>query len=162
MENCPPVVCEASDLVLSFVNAESPDARFGPASDVAAAGELRESLVVLLRQHSGCTLPPTAVTEAEDHLRQVAVRYPLVPVVGADACTLEPAQGGAFGHFARVLGAVTDLAYRGAWPRVKVCKNDGCHRGFFDKTRNMSALHCSPACSSQASMRAYRSRRKVA
>lgn len=150
--------------MLSFVNAESLDEWLPGAapSDVAAATELRDSLVVLLREHSGCALDEGAVAAAEGHLRQVATRYPLVAVVGADACGLEPVHGGPFGTFARVLGAVTDLAYRGAWPRTKVCKNDTCHTGFFDKTRNTSGLYCSPACSSQASMRAYRNRRKAA
>ncbi|RKN32191.1 CGNR zinc finger domain-containing protein [Micromonospora musae] len=170
MENCPPVVCEASDLLLAFVNSGSLDEWLGDsgatpagaASDVAAASELRASLIVLLREHSGCSLDPTEVEAAESHLRQVAARYPLVAVIGADTSSLVPAHDGAFGRFAQVLGAATDLAYRGAWTRVKVCKNDNCHRGFFDKTRNTSALYCSPTCSSQASMRAYRNRRKVA
>ncbi|GIF68407.1 hypothetical protein Ais01nite_64420 [Asanoa ishikariensis] len=150
--------------MLSFVNAESLDGWLDGAtpSDVAAATELRASLAVLLRAHSGCALDAGAVGAAEAHLRQVATRYPLIPVVGADACALVPAHDGAFGLFARVLGAVTDLAYRGAWARAKVCKNDTCHTGFFDKTRNTSGLYCSPACSSQASMRAYRNRRKAA
>ncbi|WP_436524568.1 CGNR zinc finger domain-containing protein [Actinoplanes sp. HUAS TT8] len=150
--------CAASDLIVSFVN-EPP--AFPAGSDVAAATELRASLVTLLRAHSGCTLDPGDVPAAEAHLRQVAVRYPLVPVIGVDTCTFEPVHDGAFGLFARVLAAVADLSYREIWGRVKVCKNEGCHRGFFDKTRNTSALHCSPACSSQASMRAYRNRQKA-
>ncbi|GIF75424.1 CGNR zinc finger domain-containing protein [Asanoa siamensis] len=164
MEDCPPAVCDASDLVLSLVNSGSLEEWLGAsaASDVTATAELRASLSVLLRAHSGCALDPGEVEAAEAHLRQVATRYPLVAVVGADGVALVPAQDGAFGQFARVLGAVTDLAYRGAWMRVKVCKNETCHRGFFDKTRNTSALYCSPACSSQASMRAYRNRRKAA
>lgn len=118
-------------------------------SDRAAAAELRDSLVTLPRAHSGCELDPGAVPAAEDHLRRVAVRYPLVPLIGVGSSTLAPVHDGAFGLFARVLGAAVDLSYRGAWPRVKMCKNESCDRGFFDKTRNTSALYCSPACSSQ-------------
>ncbi|BCY05208.1 CGNR zinc finger domain-containing protein [Actinoplanes sp. L3-i22] len=158
MEECSPSTCAASDLVLSFVN-DPPPSLAG--SDLAAAAELRDSLVTLLREHSGCSLDPGAVPAAEAYLHRVAVRYPLVPVIGAAGSTLEPVHDGAFGLFARVLGAAAELGYRGAWPRLKVCKNDGCHRGFFDKTRNTAGLYCSPACSSQASMRAYRNRRKA-
>lgn len=43
---------------------------------------------------------------------------------------------------------------------VKACRNQPCHFGFFDRTRNSSAGFCSPGCSSQASMRAYRQRKK--
>jgi predicted RNA-binding Zn ribbon-like protein len=82
-------------------------------------------------------------------------------VFAGAACTLAPAQTGVPGLFGQLLAAVTHL-YRGIWSRVKVCNNRGCHRGFFDKTRNTSGLYCSPACSSRAAMRAYHSRQKVA
>jgi predicted RNA-binding Zn ribbon-like protein len=83
-------------------------------------------------------------------------------VFAGAACTLAPAQTGVPGLFGQLLAAVTDLSYRGIWSRVKVCNNRGRHRGSFDKTRNTSGLYCSPACSSRAAMRAYRSRQKVA
>ncbi|MEV6846370.1 CGNR zinc finger domain-containing protein [Actinoplanes sp. NPDC051411] len=168
MDECPPAVCASSDLVISFVNSGEPGwltARttepVGPA-DVAAADELRERLVILLREHSNCVDDPAPVEEARAYLRRIAPRYPLVPVLSAGGCSLVPAQTGVPGLFGQLLAAVADLSYRGAWSRVKVCKNRGCHRGFFDKTRNTSGLYCGPACGSQAAMRAYRSRQKVA
>jgi predicted RNA-binding Zn ribbon-like protein len=60
------------------------------------------------------------------------------------------------GAFGSLLAAVADLASRGAWLRLKMCKNDSCHAGFFDKTRNSSGLYCG----TQVSQRAYRSRVK--
>jgi predicted RNA-binding Zn ribbon-like protein len=160
--------CASSDLVVGFVNADVPEWLAShttepvDAADVATAGELRSQLVTLLRAHSGCVDDPASVTTAHAYLRRIAPRYPLVPLITADGCTLTTAQTGVPGLFGQVLAAVADLSYRGAWPRVKVCKNRGCHHGFFDKTRNTSGLYCSPACSSQAAMRAYRSRQKVA
>ena len=168
MEECPPAVCASSDLVITFVNSSEPDWLAAHttepvgAADIAAAAELRERLVILLREHSNCVDDPAAVGEARSYLRRIAPRYPLVPVFSADGCALTPAQDGVPGLFGQLLAAVADLSYRGAWPRVKVCKNKGCHRGFFDKTRNTSGLYCSPACGSQAAMRAYRNRQKVA
>jgi predicted RNA-binding Zn ribbon-like protein len=59
-----------------------------------------------------------------------------------------------------VLAATVELAQSGEWGRIKACRNPPCHFGFFDRTRNSSAGFCSPSCRSQASMRAYRARRK--
>ena len=172
MLDCTPAICETSDLVIAFVNTRDPETlgewltgRAGEpveAADTTAAAELRAQLVVLLRSHADCIDDPAAVPAAQAYLRRIARRYPLVPIITADGCTLSPAQDGVLGVFGQVLAAVTDLAYRGVWARVKVCKNGGCHRGFFDKTRNTSGLYCSAACGSQAAMRAYRSRRSAA
>jgi predicted RNA-binding Zn ribbon-like protein len=166
MEECSPAVCANSDLVIAFVNdSEWPAGRAGEpvgAADVAAASELRERVVTLLREHSNCVDDPADVDDARGYLQRIAPRYPLVPVLTADGCSLTPSQTGVPGLFGQLLAAIADLSYRGAWPRVKVCKNRGCHRGFFDKTRNTSGLYCGPACGSQAAMRAYRSRQKVA
>lgn len=57
--------------------------------------------------------------------------------------------------------AAADLDSRGAWTRLRICKDPSCRRGFFDKTRNSSGLYCSSACSSKMAMRAYRSRQKT-
>jgi predicted RNA-binding Zn ribbon-like protein len=168
MDEGTPAICENSDLVIGFVDAGDPEwlaARAGEpvgVADVAAAEELRSRLVILLREHSHCVDDARDVDDARAYLRRIAARYPLVPVLTAAGCELVPAQTGVPGLFGQLLAAVADLSYRGAWPRVKICKNKGCHRGFFDKTRNTSGLYCGPACSSQAAMRAYRSRRKAA
>lgn len=161
-------VCASSDLLVAFVNTGDPQllaAHAGEpvdAADLSAAAELRARLVILLREHAGCVDEPGSAPEARDYLRRIARRHPLVPVFTTEGCELAPAQDGVPGLFGRLLAAVADLSYRGAWPRMKACKNAGCHRAFFDKTRNTSGLYCGPACSSQAAMRAYRSRQKVA
>jgi predicted RNA-binding Zn ribbon-like protein len=169
--------CASGDLVIAFVNTREPEslpewlegratepvgASDIAGSDIAAAGELRSELVILLREHSGCVDDPGSVAAARSYLQRIAQRHPLVPLLTADGCELVPTQSGVPGLFGQLLAAVADLTYRGNWPRVKVCKNKGCHRGFFDKTRNTSGLYCGPACGSQAAMRAYRIRQKVA
>jgi predicted RNA-binding Zn ribbon-like protein len=131
-------------------------------ADVVAARELRAALLTLLRAHSGCVNDDTEVRAAQAYLRRIAVRYPLVPQINAEGCVLVPAQTGVLGVFGALLAAVTELAYQGGWPRVKVCRNSACHEAFFDRTRNSSGLYCGTACSSQVAMRAYRSRQKTA
>lgn len=159
--------CASSDLVVGFVNTGEREWLAAhatepvDAADVAAAAELRAQLTILMRAHSGCADGPASVASARDYLQRIAPRYPLLPMISAEGCTLTAAQTGVPGLFGDLLAAVADLSYRGIWPRVKVCKNTGCHRGFFDKTRNTSGLYCGAACGSQAAMRAYRSRRKV-
>ncbi|GAA4995238.1 ABATE domain-containing protein [Actinopolymorpha pittospori] len=124
--------------------------------DALAAQELRAAFVSLFRSHCGCADAP--VDEAEAYLRDIGLRYPLVSRISADGYTLVPAQTGVPGAFGALLAAATDLAARGAWSRLKICKNTSCYGGFFDKTRNSVGQYCSPACGSQMSMRAYRSR----
>lgn len=167
---CAPAVCTNSDLIVGFANAGTELtawlARYAGESavdevDVVAARDLRGALLSLLRAHSGCATDDE-VTAAQAYLQRIAARYPLYPRITADGCTLVPAQTGVLGVFGAVLAAVTNLAYQGGWPRVKLCKNVGCHAAFFDKTRNSSGLYCSPACGSQVSMRAYRSRQRTA
>ncbi|MEV4627788.1 CGNR zinc finger domain-containing protein [Micromonospora sp. NPDC049523] len=180
---CAPSVCDSSDLILGFVNTrptgdgqpELLDGRTGLAdwltragladaapsatyADAVAAQELRAAFVTILRSHAGCVDDETAVPDAEAYLQRIAERYPLTPRISAEGCTLVASQSGVPGAFGSLFAAVADLAARGGWSRVKVCKNSSCHSGFFDKTRNTSGLYCSAACGSQASMRAYRSR----
>ena len=166
-----PAVCATSDLIVGFANTGTGLPAWltryaGEPTidevDIVAARDLRAALLTLLRAHSGCVADDAEVPAAQAYLRRIAVRYPLVPQISVEGCTLVPAQTGVLGVFGAVLAAVTNLAYQGGWPRVKVCKNIACHEAFFDKTRNSSGLYCGPACGSQVSMRAYRSRRKIA
>ncbi|MGW3248877.1 CGNR zinc finger domain-containing protein [Streptomyces sp. NPDC001070] len=130
-------------------------------ADAAGARELREALITVLLAHSGdkdTTAEDTAA--AEEYLRRIAFRYPLVSIVSASGAVLESAQTGIPGLFGTVLASVAELAQAGVWDRVRACRNQPCHFCFFDRTRNSSAGFCGPKCGSQASMRAYRRRKK--
>ncbi|MEU3980485.1 CGNR zinc finger domain-containing protein [Streptomyces sp. NPDC026672] len=185
-EKCPPSVCTSSDLLLGFVNTGPlggrADRLTGPedlsawlslnglvdagstvtGADALAARELRDALVTVFRAHSGCEDGETALPEAEEYLRQIARRYPLAPHLSAEGCRLVPAQDGVLGGFGSLFAAAADLAARGGWARLKMCKEPSCYTGFFDKTRNSSGLYCSTACSTRMAARAYRSRAKSA
>jgi predicted RNA-binding Zn ribbon-like protein len=137
-----------ADMQTAFTNA-----------DAVAAQELREAFVTVFRSHCGCADAP--LPEAEAYLQEIAKRYPLITRITADGCTLVPSQTGAPGAFGSLLAAAADVASRGLWPRLKICKNTTCFGGFFDKTRNSAGQYCSTACGSQMSMRAYRSRLKA-
>ncbi|MEV6305221.1 CGNR zinc finger domain-containing protein [Actinoplanes sp. NPDC051861] len=175
--------CATSDLLLALVNTRPSDngrvERFDgvpglqawltdvglavaepvTGADVVAARELRDAFSSLFRAHCGCEDAP--VETAERYLHAVAARYPLVLRVTAEGVTAEASQTGVPGAFGTLLAAAADLSARGAWPRLKLCKNPSCYAGFFDKTKNQSGQFCGSACGSQVSMRAYRSRQRT-
>jgi predicted RNA-binding Zn ribbon-like protein len=180
----PSNACVSSDLILDFVNTRargddypellgdsvglaawiagsgsSGQGAVATDADAAVARELREAMVALLRAHSGCN---DELADAEDYLARIAERYPLTPRLDAGGCTLVSQQSGIPGLLGSLFAAAADLASRGAWQRLRICKDPACRTGFFDKTRNSSGLYCSSACSSKMAMRAYRSRLKSA
>ncbi|PTM87135.1 MULTISPECIES: CGNR zinc finger domain-containing protein [unclassified Streptomyces] len=183
-EQCPPSVCHSSDLLLGFVNTApwggNPETMNGAedlsawlaraglldaeadvtGADAAAARELRDAFIMIFRAHSGCADGQDALPAAERYIQRIAQRYPLVSQLSAEGCRLVPAQDGVLGGFGALFAAAADLAARGGWARLKMCKDPSCHRGFFDKTRNSSGLYCSTACSTRMAARAYRSRSK--
>ncbi|MBZ9640946.1 CGNR zinc finger domain-containing protein [Streptomyces sp. PSKA30] len=131
-------------------------------ADAASARELREALITVLLAHSGDKdTTPEVLAEAEGYLRHAASRYPLVTVVTASGASLVPAQTGIPGLFGTVLANVTELAQAGVWDRVRACRHQPCHFGFFDRTRNRTAVYCGTKCGSRESMRAYRKRKKA-
>jgi hypothetical protein len=51
----------------------------------------------------------------------------------------------------------------GTWPRLKVCRNEGCAIAFYDSSRNGSRVWCDVAtCGNAANVRAHRSRQTTA
>ncbi|MGI5133684.1 CGNR zinc finger domain-containing protein [Streptomyces sp. CA-106110] len=130
-------------------------------ADAATARELRGALITVLLAHSGDKdVTPEVLTQAEEHLRDAASRYPLVTVISASGASLVTAQTGVHGLFGTVLANATELAQAGVWDRLRACRYQPCHFCFFDRTRNSSAVYCGPKCGSRASMRAYRQRKK--
>jgi len=126
-------------------------------ADAAAARELREALIDVVRTHNA-DVEPDRLAEAEERLRRMALRHPLTTVITASGVELRPAQPGVFGE---VLAAVVELSLSGKWARLKTCRAHPCRWVFVDQTRNGSAVYCSPGCASKAAMRAYRERKKA-
>jgi predicted RNA-binding Zn ribbon-like protein len=177
--------CGPADLVLAFVNTHADSGgrveRFADVeglrawlrengldeaaadaspADVDGVRHLRDALVTVLLGHADDpATDDAALTAAEDDIRRVALRHPLVTTVDRAGARLDPAQQGLPGAVGLVLAAMTDLALTGAWPRVKACRNPGCHLAFVDRSRNTSGAYCGTTCSSQVAMRAYRRRR---
>lgn len=130
-------------------------------ADAVTARELRDSLITVLLAHAGDQeTTPEELSQAEAYLGGVASRYPLVTVITASGASLTTAQSGVPGLFGTVLASITELAQAGLWDRLRACRHEPCHFCFFDRTRNSSAGYCGPRCGSQASMRAYRRRKK--
>ncbi|MDX3074160.1 CGNR zinc finger domain-containing protein [Streptomyces sp. NPDC088354] len=130
-------------------------------ADATSAREFRDALITVLLAHAGDQdITPGMLAETEEYLREMASRYPLMTVVTCSGATLTTGQTGIPGLFGSVLAAITQLAMAGTWDRVRACRNQPCHFCFFDRTRNSSGAYCGPKCGSQASMRAYRQRKK--
>jgi predicted RNA-binding Zn ribbon-like protein len=129
--------------------------------DAMAVREVRDALVTVLLAHAGESgAEPDPVPAAVEFLGRTGAQHPLVTTLTADGAVLVPAQTGVPGAVGAVLAAVTEVAQQGNWGRIKACRNPPCHSAFYDRTRNLAATYCSPGCSSQVSMRAYRQRKK--
>src|SRR4051812_32547630 len=128
-------------------------------ADAATARELRDALQTLLLSHSG--EPAADVAGAEQHLSRMADRVPVRLLIAADGTRLEPVGSGFWAALGAVLAGVAELDRAGVWDRVKACRNEICHAGFFDRSRNGSAVYHGPNCASMVSMRAYRRRQKA-
>jgi predicted RNA-binding Zn ribbon-like protein len=132
-------------------------------ADAAEARGLRDALLDALLAHARDPHTDAARVEASAvALRRAGERYPLSAKVDGDGARLRPARGGLAGVLGQVLASVATLSLAGEWPRLKACRFEPCHRAFVDSTRNRSAAYCRSKCSSRATMRAYRARRRAA
>ncbi|CAB3749714.1 hypothetical protein LMG29542_01081 [Paraburkholderia humisilvae] len=187
MPHVPPAVDDDMALLLRFANTRNDrfgrSERFGDAAglsawlsengfaeaaanvtraDAAAVRELRDAVITLLLSHSSAPhISAQDVEDAENLLRRMAARYPLVTIVDRTGARLIPASGGLPGAIGRIFAAITELALADAWHRIKACRNQGCHFAFHDHSRNSSGAFCSNVCSSQVAMRNYRQRRRA-
>jgi predicted RNA-binding Zn ribbon-like protein len=128
-------------------------------ADVVEAREIRDALITVLLLHADGTISTEEeLASAEGALQRAAHRYPLQAQISRSGAGLACAQPGFAGVLGSVLAAVVGLSQSGEWDRLKSCRN--CHHAFLDQTRNRSAGYCRVQCSSQAGMRAYRSRQR--
>lgn len=130
-------------------------------ADAAVAREVRDALQVLMLAHAGEDgATAEAVAGAERQLARMAEHLPLRLLITADGTRLESPRSGFWAALGTVFAGVAELDRAGVWERVKACRNEICHAGFFDRSRNGSAVYHGPNCASMVSMRAYRRRKK--
>lgn len=128
-------------------------------SDVVEAREIRDALITMLLLNADATASTEEdLASAERVLQRAAHRYPLQAQISRTGAAPISAESGLAGVLGSVLAAVVGLSQSGEWERLKACRN--CHHAFLDQTRNRSAGYCRAQCSSQAGMRAYRSRQR--
>jgi predicted RNA-binding Zn ribbon-like protein len=122
---------------------------------VAVREALRE---LLLGNNDGRPVTPTAIAT----LDEAAARADVALRIDADAeARLEARAPGADGAIGRLLLVVFEAMQRDEWPRLKACRNDTCHWGFYDHSKNRSKTWCQmEVCGSQVKSRAYRARRR--
>ena len=139
-------------------NAVDPTVAITPA-DVVEAREIRDALIDILLPHADASASNEEdLVVAERVLRRAALRYPLQAEITRAGGQLTCPQPGLAGVLGSVLAAVVELSQSGEWRRLKACRN--CRHAFLDQSRNRSAGYCRSQCSSQAGMRAYRSRQR--
>lgn len=119
---------------------------------VTIARDLRDGFMAMMLDGE----PPEALGGL---IRALPVRLRLG--VGSGVAT-EPAEGGPVGVAATAMLAAQRLAVSGAWPRLRLCRNDDCHWLFYDRSKNGSRVWCSMgACGARAKARAYRARQRA-
>jgi predicted RNA-binding Zn ribbon-like protein len=132
------------------------DDRVRPSSaDVLRARELREGLRALLLANAGAGAAPSATRQIAAIAR--SARFSLEP--DGAALQLVPQTGGVAGGFGQILAAAHAAMLDGSWPRLKACRNHGCHWAFYDRSKNLSGSWCAmEICGNRRKTRAYRRR----
>jgi predicted RNA-binding Zn ribbon-like protein len=134
-----------------------PDARV-TAADHRHAIEVREALRAMLLANAGLELDPAAAAVIDDASRRarLGVRF--------DAeCQVRtaPDADGVDGAIGRLLALVAAAQEDGTWPRLKACLADDCQWGFYDRSRNRSAVWCDMRiCGNRQKVRSYRERHR--
>ena len=110
--------------------------------ELARAANVREAL----RELAGCEDCAECADEALRTLAEAAARAPLALAFGRDRkLRLEPIDRGVDGAMARLLAIVHRAVENGDWPRLKLCKDEGCRWAFFDHSKNRSGAWCDMA-----------------
>ena len=168
------------ELVRAFVNTWDADggteAIPGPAElrewlvehDLLAAGarvtaaehrqaiEVREALRALLLQNAGLDVGPDAGAVLDAAAARARLRVRFAP---DGAVSTEAEAGGVAGALGRLLAIVAAAQEDGTWSRLKACLADDCQWGFYDRSRNRSAVWCDMrVCGNRQKVRSYRER----
>jgi predicted RNA-binding Zn ribbon-like protein len=125
-------------------------------TDVARLRELREAIRALAIANRG-EQPRAAATEVIRRLSGTARLRVAIDDAGRTA--IEPAQRGADGAVATLLGILHEAQLSGQWSRMKACRH--CEYAFFDRSKNRSAAWCDMSiCGNRTKNRAYYRRRR--
>jgi predicted RNA-binding Zn ribbon-like protein len=107
-------------------------------------------------QNAGLEVGPDApgVLDAAARRAKLGVRF------GVDgAVRTEAEAGGVAGALGRLLAIVAAAQDDGTWTRLKACLADDCQWGFYDRSRNRSAVWCDMrVCGNRQKVRSYRER----
>ena len=125
--------------------------------DVGRAVALREALREALRANHDRAPMPAGVLAA---LNDVAARAELAVELGpAGRWVARPRAGGVDGALGALLVLVADAVADGSWTRLKVCANDACQWGFYDRSRARTGRWCTMRlCGNRAKQQAWRAR----
>jgi predicted RNA-binding Zn ribbon-like protein len=126
------------------------------AADHRQAIEVREALRALMLQNAGLEVGPDAasILDAAARRARLGVRF------DADGGVRTRAEaGGVAGALGRLLAIVAAAHEEGTWNRLKACLADDCQWGFYDRSRNRSAVWCDMrVCGNRQKVRSYRER----
>jgi predicted RNA-binding Zn ribbon-like protein len=126
------------------------------AADHPQAIEVREALRALMLQNAGLEVGPDAAAALDEAARRarLGVRFAPDGAVRTEADAAGVA--GALGHLLAIVAAAQDA---GTWNRLKACLADDCQWGFYDRSRNRSAVWCDMRiCGNRQKVRSYRER----
>jgi predicted RNA-binding Zn ribbon-like protein len=126
------------------------------AAEHREAIEVREALRALMLQNAGLDVGP----DAGDALDAAARRARLAVRFAPDgAVRTEAEASGLDGALGRLLAIVAAAQEEGTWTRLKACLADDCQWGFYDRSRNRSAVWCDMrVCGNRQKVRSYRER----
>jgi predicted RNA-binding Zn ribbon-like protein len=126
------------------------------AAEHRQAIEVREALRALMLQNAGLDVGPDAGAALDAAARRARLGVRFAPDGGVRT---EAEAGGVAGALGRLLAIVAAAQDDGTWSRLKACLADDCQWGFYDRSRNRSAVWCDMrVCGNRQKVRSYRER----
>jgi predicted RNA-binding Zn ribbon-like protein len=126
------------------------------AAEHRQAIEVREALRALMLQNAGLDVGPDAGAAPDAAARRARLGVRFAPDGGVRT---EAYAGGVAGAIGRLLAIVAAAQEAGTWSRLKACLADDCQWGFYDRSRNRSAVWCDMRiCGNRRKVRSYRER----
>jgi predicted RNA-binding Zn ribbon-like protein len=126
------------------------------AAEHRQAIEVREALRALMLQNAGLEVGPDAGAALDAAARRAKLGVRFAPDGGVRT---EAEAGGVAGALGRLLAIVAAAQDHGMWSRLKACLADDCQWGFYDRSRNRSAVWCDMrVCGNRQKVRSYRER----